>query len=65
MSCLSTTTLFLFTGTVKNNVLRCLLWFQGEYGWARIVTSAYKEGKGNWFNLGIEKNCAYGDPIVT
>ena len=39
--------------------------FQGEHGWARIVTSAYKGGKGNWFNLGIEKNCAFGDPIVT
>lgn len=38
---------------------------QGEHGWARIVTSAYKGGKGNWFNLGIEKNCDYGDPIVT
>lgn len=38
--------------------------FWGEHGWARIVTSAYKGGKGNWFNLGIEKNCAYGDPIV-
>ncbi|XP_034412349.1 cathepsin Z isoform X2 [Cyclopterus lumpus] len=39
--------------------------FWGEHGWARIVTSAYKGGKGNWFNLGIEKNCAYGDPVVT
>ncbi|AWP03732.1 putative cathepsin Z-like [Scophthalmus maximus] len=39
--------------------------FWGELGWARIVTSAYKGGKGNWFNLGIEKHCAYGDPIVT
>ncbi|XP_029561869.1 cathepsin Z [Salmo trutta] len=37
----------------------------GEYGWARIVTSAYKGGKGNWYNLAIEKSCAYGDPIVT
>ncbi|XP_069014029.1 cathepsin Z [Embiotoca jacksoni] len=39
--------------------------FWGEHGWARIVTSAYKGGKGNFFNLGIEKNCAYGDPVVT
>ncbi|XP_008333091.2 cathepsin Z-like [Cynoglossus semilaevis] len=39
--------------------------FWGERGWARIVTSAYKGGKGNWFNLGVEKNCAYGDPMVT
>uniref|UniRef100_A0A668A6M5 Cathepsin Z n=1 Tax=Myripristis murdjan TaxID=586833 RepID=A0A668A6M5_9TELE len=39
--------------------------FWGEHGWARIVTSAYKGGKGNWYNLAIEKSCAYGDPIVT
>ncbi|XP_067219059.1 cathepsin Z isoform X2 [Chanodichthys erythropterus] len=39
--------------------------FWGESGWARIVTSAYKGGKGNWYNLAIEHNCAYGDPIVT
>ncbi|KAM9719610.1 cathepsin Z [Menidia menidia] len=38
--------------------------FWGEHGWARIVTSDYKRGKGNWFNLGIEKNCVYGDPVV-
>ncbi|XP_029504624.2 cathepsin Z isoform X1 [Oncorhynchus nerka] len=37
----------------------------GEYGWARIVTSAYKGGKGNWYNLAIEKSCAYGDPVIT
>ncbi|KAI1902166.1 hypothetical protein AGOR_G00041900 [Albula goreensis] len=36
----------------------------GEDGWARIVTSAYKDGMGNWYNLAIEKSCAYGDPIV-
>ncbi|KAK7944859.1 hypothetical protein WMY93_000587 [Mugilogobius chulae] len=39
--------------------------FWGEHGWARIVTSAYKGGKGNFFNLGIEHNCAYGDVIVS
>ncbi|TRY55164.1 hypothetical protein DNTS_032654 [Danionella cerebrum] len=39
--------------------------FWGEWGWARIVTSAYKGGKGNFYNLGIEHNCAYGDPIIT
>ncbi|KAK7163737.1 hypothetical protein R3I93_007716 [Phoxinus phoxinus] len=38
--------------------------FWGESGWARIVTSAYKGGKGNWYNLAIEHSCAYGDPIV-
>lgn len=48
--------------TVKSMMCLCS---QGERGWARIVTSAYKGGKGNWFNLGVEKNCAYGDPMVT
>lgn len=50
-----------FAGWLRRFCVSC---FQGEHGWARIVTSAYKGGKGNWFNLGIEKNCAYGDPIV-
>ncbi|KAH9525510.1 hypothetical protein Btru_001590 [Bulinus truncatus] len=36
----------------------------GEDGWFRIVTSTFKGGKGNEYNLGIEKNCAYGDVIV-
>jgi len=36
----------------------------GESGWFRIVTSAYLGNTGNYFNLGIENNCAYGDPIV-
>lgn len=47
-------------------VIAVILYFspQGEAGWARIVTSAYKAGKGNWYNLAIEKSCAYGDPIV-
>ncbi|XP_048406053.2 cathepsin Z isoform X3 [Stegostoma tigrinum] len=36
----------------------------GERGWLRIVTSAYMEGKGNSYNLAIEKDCAYGDPIL-
>uniref|UniRef100_A0A8C1U3P3 Peptidase C1A papain C-terminal domain-containing protein n=1 Tax=Cyprinus carpio TaxID=7962 RepID=A0A8C1U3P3_CYPCA len=34
-------------------------------GWARIVTSAYKGGKGNWYNLAMEHDCAYGDTILT
>ncbi|XP_032804643.2 cathepsin Z [Petromyzon marinus] len=37
----------------------------GENGWARIVTSSYKGGKGNDYNLGIEQDCAYGDPILS
>ena len=32
----------------------------GEKGWFRIVTSAYKDGKGNDYNLGIENDCAFG-----
>uniref|UniRef100_A0A670I174 Cathepsin Z n=1 Tax=Podarcis muralis TaxID=64176 RepID=A0A670I174_PODMU len=36
----------------------------GEKGWLRIVTSAYKGGKGASYNLGVEEQCAYGDPIL-
>ncbi|XP_072013297.1 cathepsin Z-like isoform X2 [Amphiura filiformis] len=36
-----------------------------EQGWVRLVTSKYLNGKGNDYNLGIEKECAYGDPIVS
>ncbi|KAL7985620.1 hypothetical protein Chor_004190 [Crotalus horridus] len=39
--------------------------FQGESGWLRIVTSAYKDGKGRYYNLALEEECAYGDPILT
>ena len=41
-----------------------VLCFQGENGWARIVTSMYKGGEGNHYNLGIERDCHYGDAIV-
>nr|XP_056723498.1 cathepsin Z-like [Euleptes europaea] len=36
----------------------------GERGWLRIVTSAYKGGRGGHYNLAVERNCAYGDPIL-
>jgi cathepsin X len=36
----------------------------GEYGWFRIVTSSYKNGQGDYYNLGIESQCAFADPIV-
>ncbi|XP_061487122.1 cathepsin Z [Rhineura floridana] len=36
----------------------------GERGWLRIVTSAYKGGKGKHYNLAVEEDCAYGDPIL-
>ncbi|ESN93742.1 hypothetical protein HELRODRAFT_88168 [Helobdella robusta] len=36
----------------------------GEDGWFKIVTSLFKGGSGNKYNLGIESMCAYADPIV-
>ncbi|XP_008563764.1 PREDICTED: cathepsin Z-like [Galeopterus variegatus] len=36
----------------------------GENGWMKIVTSTYKDGKGASYNLAIEENCSFGDPIV-
>ncbi|XP_067163955.1 cathepsin Z [Apteryx mantelli] len=36
----------------------------GERGWLRIVTSAYKGGKGAEYNLAIEEDCAYGDAVL-
>ena len=32
----------------------------GELGFLRIVTSAYDDGRGGSYNLGIERECAYG-----
>ena len=34
----------------------------GENGWFKIVTSAYKNGNGDKYNLGIEQDCAYAVP---
>ncbi|KAI6241189.1 Peptidase C1A domain containing protein [Aphelenchoides fujianensis] len=36
----------------------------GEQGWFRIVTSAYKNG-GSKYNLKIEEECSFADPVVT
>ncbi|XP_014679195.1 PREDICTED: cathepsin Z-like [Priapulus caudatus] len=36
----------------------------GEHGWFRIVTSKYKGGSGDHYNLAIETSCAYADPII-
>ncbi|XP_070575162.1 cathepsin Z-like [Ptychodera flava] len=36
----------------------------GEQGWLRIVTSTYKGGQGDDYNLGVESMCAYADPIL-
>lgn len=30
----------------------------------RIVTSTYKGGKGTDYNLAIEQQCTFGDPVV-
>uniref|UniRef100_A0A158PID2 cathepsin X n=1 Tax=Angiostrongylus costaricensis TaxID=334426 RepID=A0A158PID2_ANGCS len=35
----------------------------GEEGWFRVVTSAYKSG-GSKYNLKIEEDCVWADPIV-
>lgn len=37
----------------------------GEYGWFRIVTSTFKGGEGDKYNLGIESGCMFADPIVS
>merc|ERR1712226_112766 len=36
----------------------------GEKGWFRIVTNAYKNGRGRYYNLGIEDGCAWAVPVV-
>jgi cathepsin X len=36
----------------------------GENGWFKMVTSAYKGGEGGHYNLGIENDCAWADPIL-
>lgn len=40
------------------------IFVQGERGWLRIVTSAYKGGSGSSYNLAVEEDCMFGDPIV-
>jgi len=34
----------------------------GEHGWFKMVTSLYKNGEGNHYNLGIEQQCAFAVP---
>ena len=36
----------------------------GQEGWLRIVTSRYKDGKGDDYNLAIEQDCAFDVPIM-
>ncbi|XGW04737.1 hypothetical protein V3C99_015703 [Haemonchus contortus] len=37
----------------------------GEKGWYRVVTSTYKNGTGNEYNMGIEKECYYADVDIS
>lgn len=37
----------------------------GEKGWFRVVTSIYKSGRGNQYNMGIERECYFADPDVS
>ena len=41
--------------------IACNNLLQGEHGFFRIVTSQYKNGKGDHYNLNIEGDCHYGD----
>ena len=36
----------------------------GEQGWFRLPTSTYKGGQGDYYNIGIEKDCSWGVPIL-
>jgi cathepsin X len=37
----------------------------GERGWFRIVTSLYQNGRGDLYNMGIERDCYFADPDVS
>jgi len=37
----------------------------GERGWFRIVTSLFKNGRGDLYNMGIERDCYFADPDVS
>ena len=37
---------------------------QGELGWFRLVTSEYKGGTGTKYNLRIETDCVWADPLL-
>ena len=34
----------------------------GESGYFRIVTSAFQDGNGDYYNLAIESSCGWGVP---
>ncbi|KAL7078475.1 hypothetical protein ACQ4LE_002491 [Meloidogyne hapla] len=37
----------------------------GEMGWFRVVTSLFNGGRGDQFNVGIERECYFADPDVS
>jgi len=37
----------------------------GEMGWFRVVTSIYQNGRGDLYNMGIERECYYVDPDIS
>lgn len=49
----------------QSDLVFCFVFsLQGEKGWMKIVTSAYKGGSGSRYNLALEEDCMYGDMIV-
>lgn len=36
----------------------------GEQGWFRLVTSTFRGGKGNEYNLRVEEDCVWADPLI-
>ncbi|CAD5231058.1 unnamed protein product [Bursaphelenchus xylophilus] len=37
----------------------------GETGWFRVVTSVFMNGRGDLYNMGIERECYWADPDVS
>ncbi|CAI2354857.1 unnamed protein product [Caenorhabditis sp. 36 PRJEB53466] len=37
----------------------------GELGWFRVVTSKFKDGQGDQYNMGIERDCYFADVDVS
>ncbi|CAD5225873.1 unnamed protein product [Bursaphelenchus okinawaensis] len=37
----------------------------GETGWFRVVTSVFMNGRGDLYNMGIERDCYWADPDVS
>ena len=54
--------MWLYVTKLPNLINVVISFRQGENGFFRIVTSKYKDS--THYNLGIETECAYADPIV-